>query len=117
MKITASNSQILRNIEKDLKEQNIDIELITEEVEGAKGDVATYINIASLGVTTAGTIIAYLSYLQTQKKHYIHYKYKDDANINPKELKFDNLTQAELDEKIKNIQDDFDKLESFAVSK
>ena len=114
MKITASNSQILRNIEKDLKKQNIDIELITEEVEGAKGDVATYINIAS---TTVGPIIAYLAYLQTQKKHYIHYKYKDDVDINPKDLKFDNLTQAELDEKIKNIQDDFDKLESFAVSK
>lgn len=117
MIITADNPQILESIHSDLNKQNIKAELAFKDIDGTKGDIPTYINLATLGVTTVGTVIGYLSYLQTQKNHYIHYKYKDDVDVNPRELKFDNLTVEERDKKIKNIQNNFDKLEFLHVSK
>jgi len=111
MRITASNSKILSDIYRDLKDKNIEIEKITKDVEGAKGDVVTYLSIASLGVSSLGTLFTYLRYLESQKNHYIHYRYKEDAEAEVRELKFANLSQKEVDKKLKNIQDNLDKLE------
>lgn len=111
MRITASNTQILNEILEELEEQNISAKMVYAEVEGVKGDVATYISLAGLGVSMIGTLITYLTYLQNQKSAYIHYRYKDDVETEVQELKLNNLTPQQLEEKIKNIQDDFDKLE------
>lgn len=117
MKITASSSQILKNIQTDLEEQSIYVELGKKDVAGAKGDVATYINLANLAVASGSAVVGYLAYLITQKNHYVHYRYKDDVDIHPKELKFDNLSKLERDEVIKNLQDKFEQLDFIHVTK
>ncbi len=117
MKITASNSQILNDIYNNLKDKDIEVEKVTKEVEGAKGDVVTYLAIGNLAVSSVGTFFVYLRYLESQRKHYIHYRYKEDAGEEVRELKFDNLTQTEVEAKLKNIQDNIEKLDFLHISK
>lgn len=59
MIITADNPQILKSIHSDLNKQNIKAELAFKDIDGTKGDIPTYINLATLGVTTVGTVIGY----------------------------------------------------------
>jgi len=115
MKITATNTVILNEVLEGLESKGFEVQPITENVEGVKGDVTLYLSIGSFAIASLGTFITYLRYLETQKNHYIHYRYKDDVGEEVRELKFDNLTQKEVDEKLKNIQDNFDKLELFQI--
>jgi len=112
MIITADNPQVLQEMHLKLDEQGASLDKSMKNVEGGKGDIVAYL---ALGVSSLGLVLQYLSYLQTQSKHYIYYKYKDSVETEVHELRFDNLTKEELNEKIKNIQDDFDKLEKFHI--
>ncbi|CAA6819342.1 MAG: Unknown protein [uncultured Sulfurovum sp.] len=112
MNVTADNPQILQEMYLKLDEQGIKLHKSVQKIEGAKGDIVAYL---ALGVSSLGLVLQYLSYLQTQKKHSLFYKYKDSVDTEVHELRFDNLTKEELNEKIKNIQDDFDKLEKFHI--
>lgn len=109
MIITADNPQVLQEMYHKLDEQGANLDKSMKSVEG---DIVAYL---ALGVSSLGLVLQYLSYLQTQSKHYIYYKYKDSVETEVHELRFDNLTEEELNEKIKNIQDDFDKLEKFHI--
>ena len=111
MKITAENSVILNEVYEGLEDKGFEVEKETINVDGVKGDVTLYLSIGNFVIASFGTFITYLRYLETQKNHYIHYRYKDDAEEETRELKFDNLSKKELDEKLKNIQDNFDNLE------
>lgn len=115
MRITATNALILNEVYEELEDKGFEVKKVTKDIEGAKGDMTLYLSIGGFVIASLGTFIAYLRYLETQKNHYIHYRYKDDVGEEVRELKFDNLTQKEVDEKLKNIQDNFDKLELFHI--
>jgi hypothetical protein len=114
MKITATNSEFLNDIYEEL-ENKVELEKITQKVQGSKGDAVTYLAVANLTVTSLGVLFTYLRYLESQKNHYIHYRYKEDTGEKTRELKFDNLSKSELDVKLKNIQDRVDELELFHI--
>ena len=112
MKIISDNSKLLDEISNDLNRKKVESKKATKKLDGAMGDVSTYINIANLTLATITTLLTYLSYRQSQKKNYIHFKYKDGI-----EVKFDNLSKEELKKKELQIREDIanDKLEYIYV--
>lgn len=101
MKIKSDNPLLLDEIYNELKRKNIQSDKITEKIDGAMGDVTTYIALAALGVQTIDLFINYLSYRQSQKNNYLHFKYKDGI-----EVKFNNLSKDELKTKELQIRKD-----------
>ena len=106
MKLTSENSQLLNEIYSDLKRKKIPSKKITKEIEGAMGEITTYLEFASLALDFIDTLITYLRYRESQRKNYLHFKYIDGL-----EFKWDNLSKEERDIQIKKLKDDFVKLE------
>ena len=109
MTITSDNSLLLDEIFNDLKRKNIKLNKETKTVEGAMGDTTSLLELmANLTPTYIGVLISYLTYRLTQKKNYLHFKYKNGL-----EVKFDNLSKDELKQKEQQIREDIanDKLE------
>ena len=108
MKIISQNPQLLDEIYNDLNKKNIQSQKATKKIEGAMGDVTTYISLASLGIDTIGILLTYLSFRQSQKNNFLHFKYKDGI-----EVKLENLSQDELNVKKEMLREDIknDKLE------
>ena len=101
VKILSDNSNLLDEIFNDLSRKQIKSQKATKKLDGSMGDVSTFIDIANLTLTTITTLITYLSYRQSQKKNYIHFKYKDGL-----EVKFDNLSKEERKKKELQIRED-----------
>jgi len=101
VKIISDNSKLLDEIFNDLNRKQIEIQKGTKKLDGAMGDVATYINIANLTLATITTFLTYLSYRRSQKNNYIHFKYRDGL-----EVKFDNLSKEEFKKKELQIRED-----------
>jgi len=106
MKVISNNSKLLDEIYNDLEKKNIETNKVTKKVEGAMGDITTYISLGVLGLDTIAIFLNYLTFRQNQKKNYLHFKYKNGL-----EIKFDNLSKLERDLKIKKIEIDFSQLE------
>ena len=102
MQILSDNPQLLDEIYNDFERKNIDSKRGTKKIDGAMGDVTSYLELAlNLTPTYIGTLIAYLTYRLSQKKNYIHFKYKDGL-----EVKFDNLSKDELKNKELQVRQD-----------
>ena len=102
MKIVSENSKLLDEIFNDLKRKRIKFQKETKEIDGAMGEVTSLLElIANLTPTYIGVLISYLTYRLTQKKNYIHFKYKNGL-----EVKFDNLSKDELKKKEQQIRED-----------
>ena len=98
MRIVSDDPKLLDEIYNDLNNKKMEIEKGTKKLDGAYGDISIYIDIANLTLVTIGTLFTYLSYRQSQKNNYIHFKYKENYN-NGIELKFENLSKEERKEK------------------
>jgi len=102
VKIISEDSKLLNEIYNDLKRKKVESEKNFKKIDGAMGDVTSYLELAlKLAPVYASTMITYLTYRLTQKKNYIHFKYKNGI-----EVKFDNLTKNELKEKESQIRED-----------
>ena len=102
MKILSDNPKFLDEIYNDLKRKKVESTQNFKKIDGGMGDVTSYLDLAlNLAPVYAGTLITYLTYRLTQKKNYIHFKYKDGL-----ELKFDNLSKEELKKKELQIRED-----------
>jgi len=102
MKILSNNPKLLDEIFNDFKRKNIKSQKETKYIDGAMGEVTSLIElVANLTPTYIGVLISYLTYRLTQKKNYIHFKYKDGL-----EVKFDNLSKDELKKKELQIRED-----------
>jgi len=101
MKIISENPLLLDEIYNDLNRKDIQSQKATKKIEGAMGDVTTYIALVALSVQSIDTLINYLSYRQSQKKNYLHFKYKDGI-----EVKLENLSQDELNDKKEKLRED-----------
>jgi len=109
MKITSDNSLLLDEIFNDLKRKKVDTTKNVKKIDGAMGDVTSYLDLAlNQAPAYVSALIAYLTYRLTQKKNYLHFKYKNGL-----EVKFDNLSKDELKQKEQQIREDIanDKLE------
>jgi len=101
MQIISDNPQLLDEISNELDRKNIESQKVKKKIDGAMGDVTVYIALATLGMQTIDVFINYLSYRQSQKNNYIHFKYKDGL-----EVKFDNLSKDDLKKKELQIRKD-----------
>ena len=112
MRIISDNSKLLNEVFNDLERKKFKSKKGTKKLDGAMGDITTYIALASLTVSSISTLLAYLTYRLTQKNNYIHFKYKDGI-----EVKFDNLSKDELKTKELQIRDDIanNKLEFITI--
>jgi len=102
MKILSEHPKLLDEVFNDLKRKKVESTKNFKEIDGGMGDVTSYLElIFNLAPVYAGTLITYLTYRLTQKKNYLHFKYKDGL-----ELKFDNLSKNELKKKEQQIRKD-----------
>ncbi len=105
MKIISKNSQLLDEIYNDLNRKNIESEKGTKKIDGAMGDVTVFIALSALGMQTIDVFINYLSYRQSQKNNFVHFKYKEEYNGGI-EVKLENLTKDEVIAKKEQLRDD-----------
>jgi hypothetical protein len=102
MQIQSDNPQLLDEIYNDFQRKNIEAKKVTKTVEGAMGDITSYIELAiNIAPLYATTLLTYFSYRLSQKKNFIHFKYKNGL-----EVKFDNLSKEEFDKKEKYLRED-----------
>lgn len=101
MEIRSENSKLLDEIYNDLERKKVESEKVTKKVEGAMGDITTYLDIVNLSLMSIQTLLTYFMYRQDQKNNYIHFKYKNGL-----EVKFDNLSKKELKKKELQIRED-----------
>jgi hypothetical protein len=102
MQIISNESLLLDEVFNDLKRKKVKSTKNFKEIDGGMGDVTSYLDLAlNLAPVYAGTLITYLTYRLTQKKNYLHFKYKDGV-----EVKFDNLSKDELKKKELQIRED-----------
>ena len=105
MQILSDNPQLLDKIYHDFERKNIDSKRGSKKIDGAMGDVTVYISLAALGMQAIDVLINYLSYRQSQKNNFVHFKYKEEYNGGI-EVKLENLTKDELGAKKEKLRDD-----------
>jgi hypothetical protein len=110
MKIISDNPLLLDEVFNDLKKEHIKSEKTTKKIEGAMGDITTYIELAELGLHAIDTFIAYLAYRLSQKNNYIHFTY-DDGTV----VKLNNLSKKEQEIKLDALKDKFADLKSIDI--